>query len=251
MKKILLSGLLAVLLTCSACAGTGGVKVATESAASSQAAASSAAAETTGTAEPFSEVTSAEAPSTEAPSTVETQPETNDDAWKEAYISYVNSLFGNAPLDNATFELTDIDGNGIPELYFDSGIAAYGASLTSYSQDGIQTLTLRAGRVSYLENRIANEAGKMGYYTRMVFELNDGWFSTIFEGTMNAKTRDFNMDNPDDFTYSYHTEENSEEQSVSYEEFSRVYNTFFDDNSATVIKGRLDRDAVINVIQSY
>ena len=60
MKKILLSGLLAVLLTCSACAGTGGVKVATESASSSQAAASSAAAETTGTAEPVSEVTSTE-----------------------------------------------------------------------------------------------------------------------------------------------------------------------------------------------
>ena len=124
MKKILLSGLLAMLLTCSACAGTGGVKVATESASSSQAAASSAAAETTGTAETVSEVTSAEAPSTEAPSTVKTQPETNDGTWKEAYISYVNSLFGNAPLDNATFELTDIDGNGIPELYFDSGIAA-------------------------------------------------------------------------------------------------------------------------------
>ena len=149
------------------------------------------------------------------------------------------------------FDLVDLDNNGIPELFFDSGFDLGGGSLSSFYQDSINTITTGSGGITYWNNCVCSVSGRQGMYATKVYAVSNGEIQCVFDGNKQAKKRNFDMNNPDDFTYSFCIDGTENYQSVSYEEYNSALSNLFDSSNAVSISGQYDKSSIINAIEDY
>lgn len=181
---------------------------------------------------------------TEEPSTAAISSE-----WKDMYINYINSIDMGAGMEK--FALIDVDGNGIPELFYSSGFEMGGGSISIVSQGQINTIRTGSGGIFYWNSRVCCISGRQGRYAKIVFDLSGGTFQCVFGGTERAMSMDFDMDNPNDFTYSYRLDENSDHQDASYDEYNRAFINVFHESEKTLVNFEYDRATVFDAINNY
>lgn len=173
----------------------------------------------------------------------------NNEDWKGKYIEYINSLSSSS--SNKSFALIDLDGNGIPELLFDSGTYLGGKTLSGITKGEINTVII-GGTVFRLGNLVYCSTGQMGTYRKIVYEINNGSIECLFDGIQTAKNiTDFNMENPDDFIYSHRYRLPDDYSTISYNEFNRLLTEAFDEEKAEKVEFQYDSSSIINAINNY
>lgn len=186
---------------------------------------------------------------TEAPTTEALTTESDEVTWKNAYIEYINGLESSS--GNVKFDLVDLDNDGVPELFFDSGIDLGGGTLSSFYKNSINTVNIGSGGITYWNNHVCSVSGRQGVYETKVFKVSKGTIQCVFGGKQQAQNWDFKMDNPDDFTYSYCTDGTENFQSVTYDEYNAVFSDLFDVDNAVGVSGQYDKSSVITAIENY
>ena len=181
---------------------------------------------------------------TEEPSTVAMSSE-----WKDMYIDYISSIDIGAGMEK--FALNDVDGNGIPELFYSSGFEMGGGSISTVSQGQINTIRTGSGGIFYWNSRVFCIGGRQGRYAKKVFDISGGTFQCVFDGAERAQSMDFDMDNPNDFTYSYRLDENSNYQDASYDEYNSAFLNAFRENEKVLVNFEYDRASVFDAINNY
>lgn len=161
----------------------------------------------------------------ENPNYPTTEPEdTVDNAWKQAYIDYINS---NQYQYNCEYyyKLVDINGDDIPELYTSSSVAAYGGSICTYIDGKVVEQWLTVMSLSYIEgqNLLLNSGGKMDYYYDYIYRINGSRFEKIHSGEFQ---RDFS--NTESYTLIY----NWDGRQVSETEYNAQLNQVINPNLA-------------------
>lgn len=181
---------------------------------------------------------------TEEPSTVAISSE-----WKDMYIDYISSIDIGAGMEK--FALIDVDGNGIPELFYSSGFEMGGGSISTVSQGQINTIRTGSGGIFYWNTRVSCIGGRQGRYAKKVFYISGGTLHCVFDGAERAQSMDFDMDNPNDFTYSYRLDENSNYQDASYDEYNSAFLNAFRENEKVLVNFEYDRASVFDAINNY
>lgn len=181
---------------------------------------------------------------TEEPSTAAISSE-----WRDIYINYINSIDVGAGMEK--FALIDVDGNGIPELFYSSGFEMGGGSISTVSQGQINTIRTGSGGIFYWNSRVFCIGGRQGRYAKKVFDISGGTFQCVFDGAERAQSMDFDMDNPNDFTYSYRLDENSNYQDASYDEYNSAFLNAFRENEKVLVNFEYDRASVFDAINNY
>ena len=102
--------------------------------------------------------------------------------WKEAYRSFIRNL-ENTP-EETCFYLTDMDGDGIPELYIDFVIYADGAILCTYDGSGVITEQLSGGTVSFIPDTgfFHHYWSFQGMYSDTVYHVESGLIKEVCTG---------------------------------------------------------------------
>lgn len=178
---------------------------------------------------------------TEEPSTVAISSE-----WKDNYISSIDIGAG-----MEKFALIDVDGNGIPELFYSSGFEMGGGSISTVSQGQINTIRTGSGGIFYWNSRVSCIVGRQGRYAKKVFYISGGTLQCVFDGAERAQSMDFDMDYPNDFTYSYRLDENSNSQDASYDEYNSAFLNAFRENGKVLVNFEYDRASVFDAINNY
>ena len=113
---------------------------------------------------------------------------TADTAWKDAYVEYLKKKEENESLQNYRFQLVNIDGDAVPELYIESGQMAYGAELCTYAHGAVQSQYISSLGLSYIEgeNLFRDWMGHMDGYADIVYSITDGEFSVRYHGNYGA-----------------------------------------------------------------
>ena len=109
------------------------------------------------------------------------EPEVQNEQWKAVYISYIESL----PSDEwDRFNLINLDGDSIPELYVEGSTTAQGNLICTYSNGQIVSENLRGGSTYYLDggNRLHIHSGSMGLYFDTVYSIQNGDFVQLHSG---------------------------------------------------------------------
>ena len=99
--------------------------------------------------------------------------------WKESYKDYIFGL-GNTS-GNEKYDLIDLDNDGIPELFCDSGIDLGGGTLISFYKNSINTINTGSGGITYSNNRMCSVSGRQGIYETKVFEVSKDGSITEFD----------------------------------------------------------------------
>lgn len=105
------------------------------------------------------------------------------DAWKEAYIDYINdkvnywaSNSGSQSSKYYLYKLVDVNGDAIPELYSSFRSTAKGDTLCTYSNGHVVEQWMWIGGFRYVEgqNIFSSTGGNMGYYYNEIRTIQDG-----------------------------------------------------------------------------
>ena len=172
--------------------------------------------------------------------------EEKSDKWKSLYIEYINNL------DNLTgyesFDLIDIDDNGIPELFFSSGIYMNGGTICTVCNDEIITADIGSFALSYCKNYVSTTSGRQGMYGTKVFEVSENGIDCVFFGRKEAKTFNFDDNNPDDFTYKYNNDGSDDLKEVSYDEYTDAFSAYFDIDEERNVSMQYDYSGIIDII---
>ncbi len=107
--------------------------------------------------------------------------EAQNEEWKPAYISYVESLHSD---EWQNFKLINLDGDSIPELYIEGSTTAQGNLICTYSNGKMVSENLRAGGTYYLDggNRLHVRSGNMGLYFDTIYTIQNGAFVKLHSG---------------------------------------------------------------------
>lgn len=104
------------------------------------------------------------------------------DAWKEAYIDYINDKlnywatnYGSQSTQRYHYKLVDVNGDAIPELYSGFGCTAQGDTLCTYSNGHVVEQWMWIGGFRYVEgqNIFSSTGGNMGYYYNEIRSIQD------------------------------------------------------------------------------
>ncbi len=150
-------------------------------------------------------------------------------AWKTAYVNYIDEVGG---YKESRFWLIDFDNNGIPELVYDSGYHMGGGTLSTYTGSGMMTLRRTWMGFKRSGNRLYNTTGSQGVYGDLVIKVDGDHTGYAFEGVKTAiNWRDFDMNDPYDFTYRYKLNGASDYTDVSYSEYISKLRASFNFNN--------------------
>ena len=153
----------------------------------------------------------------------------------EAYQDYMQTHMDVSLDDGLSYSgyaLVNVDEDTIPELFWDSGIYAYGMLLLSYSDGSVHENYLASGGFSYLEyqNKMLLSYGHMDVYGDSVCHLQDGTLLADQNGEygLSDNTQVYDADgNEIPYEYSW------EGQEMSEEEYQKKLSECFDVTSAT------------------
>lgn len=153
----------------------------------------------------------------------------------EAYQDYMQTNMDVSLDDGLSYSgyaLVNVDEDTIPELFWDSGIYAYGMLLLTYSNGRVHENYLASGGFSYLEyqNKMLLSYGHMDVYGDSVCHLQDGTLLADQNGEygLSDNTQVYDADgNEIPYEYSW------EGQEMSEEEYQKKLSECFDVTSAT------------------
>ena len=110
-----------------------------------------------------------------------------DENWKKEYINCIKRIVGNdtAICDESTFMFVNINGDDIPEIFYDSGFGYGGSSLIAYNNKN--AIELHEGNGSYIyyiegENLFDYSGGHMDSYYDKIYQIVDGEFVMLYDG---------------------------------------------------------------------
>ena len=185
-------------------------------------------------------------------------PDPVDNAWKQAYIDYINnSVYNN---DNtAHYKLVDINGDAIPELYTSSLISAYNATISTYYNGEVVDQWLGVTSLEFLEgkNLLKTSGGHMDHYYDYVYRLNGGRFEKIHSGEFQ---RDFS--NTESYTLIYNWDGRQVSETEYNAQLNQVINpnlaispwdnTTYDSNTHRYVgNGLCNKQEIIQKIRAY
>jgi len=106
------------------------------------------------------------------------------EAWKQAYLSYIETESENIQEDTR-FYLLCADDDNIPELYIDFVVYANGMRLCTFGENGVDSVNLRGwGAVSYIpeEGLVLNSSSHHGENQDDVYCIADGKINSVASG---------------------------------------------------------------------
>ena len=125
--------------------------------------------------------------------------------WQEAYIDFVDATLDDS-IGYDLFQLVDIDGDEIPELFYASGYTAGGDRLVFFHDGAAAELFLYSDGLNYIPgaNLLRDCGGHMDEYYDAIYTLADGQAVRIALGEYGAEDNsDVRYDADGDPIYQY------------------------------------------------
>lgn len=174
-------------------------------------------------------------------------------AWKTAYVNYLKS---HKAYDNGGgYGLVDADKNGIPELlcYWGAGTMGTG-SISVFNNNKMQTIYLSDfnGTIDLFNNSYLVDRRSRDRYTATVYRVNGG-IDLVFDGVLDAKVHTREPIYTDDFYYKYRTNSSDNYVSVSYDQYTSKFNSYFNENKSKQINlsNCYNYNQIISAINNY
>ena len=160
--------------------------------------------------------------------------ETVHTTWKDAYLEYLREISAKKYVDENTggYQLVNIDGDAVPELFIESGQMAYGSMLCTYANDQVQAEYLSSMGFSYIEgeNLFRDFMGHMDAYHDIVYSLTHGKFMVQGHGEYGAADNsDVQFDADGEPIYEYYWND----VPVTREEYDGQLAAVYDESRAT------------------
>lgn len=174
-------------------------------------------------------------------------------AWKTAYINYVNQV-SKTMNDYGWFWLKDLDGNGIPELIWNSGLGLVGGTVSTFRNNELTSVTYGGdGGVMLLNNMVYASAGRQGTYTDKVYSYSNGNANCAFDGIMKARTDPYSVMNDDNYTFRYRLYQSDDYQYVTFSQYKTKLNSVFDTSKGGKLnyKNCYNSTSIITAINNY
>lgn len=139
--------------------------------------------------------------------------------------SYLNEIFaGEAPTDMTKARFMDVNDDGQPELWMDYGYGYAGGEV--FATDGSTTdkvyLSHGAAYTIRGSNLLYTAGGHMGGYYDTVYQLENGKFVTVAEGSY-GETEDMQRDGNDEPVYEYYWNGNQVEKDQYEQNLKNVF----------------------------
>lgn len=139
--------------------------------------------------------------------------------------SYLNEIFtGDAPTDMTKARFMDVNDDGQPELWMDYGYGYAGGEV--FATDGSTTdkvyLSHGAAYTIRGSNLLYTAGGHMGGYYDTVYQLENGKFVTVAEGSY-GETEDMQRDENDEPVYEYYWNGNQVEKDQYEQNLKNVF----------------------------
>lgn len=157
-----------------------------------------------------------------------------DENWKKEYINCIKRIVGNdtAICDQSTFMFVNINGDDIPEIFYDSGFGYGGSALITYNNKN--AIELHEGNSSYIyyiegENLFDYSGGHMDSYYDKIYQIVDGEFVMLYDGVYGAVDNsrvEYNENGKPIYHYYWNN------MQVSEEEYNDLLNKAFDRKKA-------------------
>lgn len=157
-----------------------------------------------------------------------------DENWKKEYINCIKKIVGNdtAICDESTFMFVNINGDDIPEIFYDSGFGYGGSALITYNNKN--AIELHEGNSSYIyyiegENLFDYSGGHMDSYYDKIYQIVDGEFVMLYDGVYGAVDNsrvEYNENGKPIYHYYWNNVQ------VSEEEYNDLLNKAFDRKKA-------------------
>ena len=115
-------------------------------------------------------------------------------AWRKAYLDYLEE---NPAEDGGySYALIYVDDDDIPELVVDTGFEAGGCQIVTYHDGATDVLQTSRLYFTYIEkkNKLNNCDGHMGYYYDIIYSIEDGKWTVIFDGEYSGFEDEENVD---------------------------------------------------------
>ncbi len=159
--------------------------------------------------------------------------------WKDAYLEYLREIHATEYAEEGGgYQLVNIDGDAVPELYIESGQRAYGAMLCTYAEGQVQAEYLQSNGFSYIEgeNLFRDWMGHMGVCRDIVYSLEHGKFVVQGQGEYGYEDNggedngsvQFDADGEPIYEYYYWND-----VPVTREEYKRQLAAVYDEERAT------------------
>ena len=186
---------------------------------------------------------------TEKPTEKQTEPFTeveNDesDEWKQLYIDFFNSSESNG-LGDYGFTITDVDEDGIPEL-FCTPFAVAGTQMTWIQNGEVKMQPIGYGEVKYIPSQYLIYCNYVnhGMYQDYVYSFNNHELNTVFSGSILPEANGF--DNPGWFI-------GDSQESITEEKYNAALRETFDMDAAQSINSgqQVENGLIISAIENY
>lgn len=145
----------------------------------------------------------------------------NLEKWKSAYIDYIlkNDINFNSEY-SYNYELININGDDIPEIYIEKNSLAEGSTLCSYSNNSVINLQMYVYGLSYIEgeNLFMDSGGHMDAYYNKIYKIEDGEFVIQCKGDYGAEDNsNIQFDNESNPIYTYYWNDSKVANKIEYE----------------------------------
>ncbi|MGN0398986.1 MAG: M4 family metallopeptidase [Blautia sp.] len=135
-----------------------------------------------------------------------------DDAWKQAYITYINeNVPDQTEYNKVEIRLLYIDNDDIPELFINYGSTAEGGVICYFDGNDLQTQWIWNNGVSYIEkgNLFCSCGGNMGQLYDAFYSVSNGTFEELCRGEIKIS---YDQKGQEHISYYWKGKEVSEEE---------------------------------------
>ena len=139
--------------------------------------------------------------------------------------SYLNEIFtGDAPTDMTKARFMDVNDDGQPELWMDYGYGYAGGEVFATDGSATDKVYLSHGAAYTIRgsNLLYTAGGHMGGYYDTVYQLENGKFVTVAEGSY-GETEDMQRDGNDEPVYEYYWNGNQVEKDQYEQNLKNVF----------------------------
>jgi len=174
---------------------------------------------------------------------------TADEAWKQAYMGYLKKHH-DTDSDYESYELINVNGDGIPELVANGVCEASGNLVLNYSKGEVHETQLDRLGYSYIEgeNLMINSDGHMGYYYDIIYQIQNGRLTQIAKGKyglLDGREPDDTKDYESQFTYEW------QGKSVTKDQYDKNLEEVFDWSKSNSYQDTYSYDEIIQKIKDY
>lgn len=181
--------------------------------------------------------------------------EEKKEKWKMEYTEYIKGIVENDSYiyDNGIFVFVNIDGDDIPEIFYDSGSGYGGSGIITYSNEKVVELHMgNSSHMNYIEgeNIFKYSGGHMDSYYDKIYTIKNGEFILIYDGNYGASDNaNIQFDSDGNPIYNYYWND----VKVSKEEYNNLINEIYDNQSGinvNELKGNNYND-ILKIIENY